>query len=166
MLIETRAKGGNLLLNVGPKPDGELPIQQTDRMQELALWIFTNHEAVYDIRPLPVIRETLTLDHDVWYTQAKESDTIYAIVTGAPWPKGERKVITLTNVEASDETEVEILGQSGQVLEYRPTVNPKGSWTQDESGLHLSVMRAQRLHNDNKWPNPVVVRVTNAVWKG
>ena len=26
MLIETRAKGGNLLLNVGPKPDGELPI--------------------------------------------------------------------------------------------------------------------------------------------
>ena len=166
MLIETRAKGGNLLLNVGPKPDGELPIQQTDRMQELALWIFANHEAVYDIRPLPVIRETLTLDHDVWYTKAKESDTIYAIVTGTPWPKGERKVITLTNVEATDETEVEILGQSGQVLEYRPTVNPKGSWTQDERGLHLSVMRAQRLHNDNKWPNPVVVRVTNAVWKG
>jgi alpha-L-fucosidase len=75
MLIETRAKGGNLLLNVGPKADGELPIQQTDRMQELALWLFTNHEAVYDIRPLPVIRETLTLDHDVWYTKAKDSDT-------------------------------------------------------------------------------------------
>jgi alpha-L-fucosidase len=26
MLVETRAKGGNLLLNVGPKPDGEFPL--------------------------------------------------------------------------------------------------------------------------------------------
>ncbi len=26
MLIQTRAKGGNFLLNVGPKPNGELPI--------------------------------------------------------------------------------------------------------------------------------------------
>ena len=25
LLIQTRARGGNLLLNVGPKPDGELP---------------------------------------------------------------------------------------------------------------------------------------------
>jgi alpha-L-fucosidase len=166
MLIETRSKGGNLLLNVGPKPDGELPIQQTDRMQELALWLFVNHEAVYNIRPLPGIREPLTLDHDVWYTRARDDDaTIYAIVVGKPWPKGERKVISLTNIRAGSGTEVEILGQSGQVLEYRPTVNPEGSWTQDDAGLHLSVMRAQRLHNDSKWPNPVVIRITDAAWQ-
>jgi len=166
MLIETRAKGGNLLLNVGPKPDGELPFQQTDRIMELALWLFVNHEAIYRVRPLPVIRASLTLDHDVWYTQATESDTIYAIITGKPWPKGERKVIRLEQVRATDATEVEILGQSGQVLEYRPQVNPKASWSQDEHALHISAMRAQRLHNDNKWPNPVVIRITNAVWVG
>ncbi len=38
MLIETRSKGGNLLLNVGPMPNGELPLPQTDRIQEMALW--------------------------------------------------------------------------------------------------------------------------------
>ncbi len=37
MLIETRAKGGNLLLNVGPMANGEIPLAQSDRMQELAL---------------------------------------------------------------------------------------------------------------------------------
>ncbi len=170
MLIETRAKGGNLLLNVGPKPDGELPFQQTDRIMELALWLFVNHEAIYNVRPLPVIRAALTLDNDVWYTRATEndteSDTIYAIITGKPWPKGERKVIRLEEVRASEATEVEVLGQSGQVLEYRPKVNPKASWYQDEHALHISAMRAQRLHNDNKWPNPVVIRITNAVWVG
>lgn len=84
MLIETRAKGGNLLLNVGPKPDGEIPIEQTARIQEMALWLFVNGAAMYNIRPWPIIRERLTLDHEVWYTQGTETDTVYAIVTGTP----------------------------------------------------------------------------------
>ena len=165
MLIETRAKGGNLLLNVGPKPNGEIPIEQSDRMQELALWLFTNHEAIYQTRPCPIIRERLTLDHEVWYTRSKDEKSVYAILVGSPWPKGERKVITLGQVKATAQSEVEILGQSGNVLEYRPDVNPKGSWTQDERGLHLSVMHAQRLYNNNRWPNAIVTRVTNAEMK-
>lgn len=163
MLIETRAKGGNLLINVGPKPNGELPIEQTERLQELALWLFVNREAIYNSFPLATIRERSTLDHDVWFTT--KGDTVYAIITGKPWPRGERKVITLQTVRATEKTEVELLGQSGWVLEYRPEVNPKGSWTQDDHGLHLSVMRAQRLHNDYKWPNPVVIRISHAVWE-
>ncbi len=163
MLVETRAKGGNLLLNVGPKPDGGLPIQQTDRLQELALWMFVNGEAIYDTASLPVVRETLTLEHEVWYT--RKGDTVYALVTGGAWPKGERKVVTLKSICATEATEVEVLGQSGNALEYRLGVSPKASWTQDDNGLHLSVMRAQRLHNDSKWPNPVVIRVTHARWQ-
>ena len=162
MLIETRAKGGNLLLNVGPKPDGEIPIEQAARIQEMALWLFVNGESMYDIRPWPIIRERLTLDHEVWYTQSKEDDTVYAIVTGTPWPKGERKVITLQQIRATDRTEVEILGQSGNVLEYRPDVNPKASWRQDDQGLHIAAMHAQRLYNNNRWPNPIVIRITHA----
>ncbi len=42
ILIETRAKGGNLLLNIGPKPDGEIPIEQESRLREIALWNFVN----------------------------------------------------------------------------------------------------------------------------
>ena len=162
MLIETRAKGGNLLLNVGPKPDGEIPIEQAARIQEMALWLFVNGESMYKIRPWPIIRERLTLDHEVWYTQSKEDDTVYAIVTGTPWPKGERKVITLQQIRATDRTEVEILGQSGNVLEYRPDVNPKASWRQDDQGLHIAAMHAQRLYNNNRWPNPIVIRITHA----
>ena len=162
MLIETRAKGGNLLLNVGPQPSGELPREQTDRIQELALWLFANQEAIYEIRPCAIIRESLTLAHEVWYTRGKESDAVYAIITGAPWPKGERKVLTLKSVRAHGDAQIEILGQSGEVLEYRPGVNPKADWTQDQRGLHISAMRAQRLYNNNQWPNPVVVRISNA----
>ena len=158
MLIETRAKGGNLLLNVGPKPDGEIPIEQEARIRELALWMFVNRDAVHRIRPWHVIREG-----DVWYTRGADDDTVYAIMTQVHWPKGQRMVFTLKQVVASPETEIEILGQSGRVLEYKPDVDPEASWTQDENGLHISVMRAQRLYNNSRWPNPVVVKITRAL---
>lgn len=42
MLIETRAKGGNLLLNLGPTPEGDIPAEQAAIMNEVALWMFIN----------------------------------------------------------------------------------------------------------------------------
>ncbi|MBN2316651.1 MAG: alpha-L-fucosidase [Sedimentisphaerales bacterium] len=157
MLIEIRAKGGNFLLNVGPTPDGEIPFEQERRIRELALWLFINGEAIYNIRPWHVIREG-----DIWFTKAKDDDTVYAIVTKTDWPKGRRKTFTLKSVRATNKTEIEILGQSGRVLEYQPNVNPKATWTQDENGLHITAMRAQRIYNNSKWPNPVVIKITNA----
>ncbi|RYG02340.1 MAG: alpha-L-fucosidase, partial [Chitinophagaceae bacterium] len=47
MLVEIRSKGGNFLMNVGPKPDGEIQIEQQDRLREVALWNFVNREAIY-----------------------------------------------------------------------------------------------------------------------
>ena len=49
ILIETRAKGGNLLLNIGPKPDGEIPIEQESRLREIALWNFVNIESIKNL---------------------------------------------------------------------------------------------------------------------
>jgi alpha-L-fucosidase len=158
MLIEIRAKGGNLLLNIGPTPNGEIPFEQERRVRELALWLFINREAIYDIRPWHVIREG-----DIWFTKAKDSDIVYAFITKTDWPKGKRMSFTLKSVRTTAETQIEILGQSGRVLEYQTNVDPKATWTQDEEGLHISAMRAQRIYNNSKWPNPVVIRITNAV---
>jgi alpha-L-fucosidase len=155
LLIETRAKGGNLLLNVGPKPDGELPIEQEERLRHIALWSFVNGEAVYRVRPW-----VITNEGDVWFTRKKDADTVYAFVTRSPWTLGERKTITLRSVKATPQTRVRVLGQTGEVLEYRPDVDPRPSWRQDDEGLHLSVMMAQRLYTDRKWVDPVVLEIT------
>ncbi len=50
-LAETRAKGGNLLLNVSPRGDGSLPPDQIDRLGAVASWMARNGEAVHDTRP-------------------------------------------------------------------------------------------------------------------
>ena len=91
MLIETRAKGGNLLINMGPEPSGVMPFEQERRFRELALWMFVNREAIYQIRPCPVIREG-----DIWLARAKDGGAVYAFLTKLPdWRRGSRKAFTL-----------------------------------------------------------------------
>ncbi|HZT33670.1 MAG TPA: alpha-L-fucosidase [Bryobacteraceae bacterium] len=156
-LIETRAKGGNLLLNVGPRPDGELPIEQESRLREIALWMFVNGEAIYGVRPWIVTNE-----NEIWFTRRRGEDTLYAFVTGERWKLGEWKEITLHSVKTSAGAQVSVLGQNDKVLEYQPRVVPETTWRQQPDGLHIRAMRAQRLYDDRRWPNPVVLKITHA----
>ena len=157
ILIETRAKGGNLLLNVGPKPNGELPIEQEERLREIALWNFVNQESIEEVRPWVVTNE-----NEIWFTRRKKEDTVYAFVAIRPsWKLGDWKTFTLRSVEATKETVVSVLGQNDKVLEYRPEVIPQTRWRQTDEGLEITAMRAQRLYDDRKWPNPVVLKMTH-----
>ena len=157
ILIETRAKGGNLLLNIGPKPDGEMPIEQESRLREIALWSFVNIEAIKNVRPW-----VITNEKDIWFTRQKGSDTVYAFLTKMhPWKLGEAKSVTLRSVRSTPQTQVSVLGQSDEVVEYRPEVHPKTTWKQEGDGLHITAYRAQRLYTDRRWPNPLVLKITN-----
>ena len=46
-LIEVASRGGNLLLNVGPAPDGTIQPEFQDRLRRIGAWLRTNGEAVY-----------------------------------------------------------------------------------------------------------------------
>jgi alpha-L-fucosidase len=157
IMIETRAKGGNLLLNIGPKPDGEIPIEQESRLREIALWNFVNGEALKNVRPW-----IITNENNIWFTRHKDGNTVYAFLTKMhPWKLGEPKTVTLRSLRATENTKVTVLGQSDELVEYRPEVNPKTEWKQDASGLHIIAYRAQRLYTDRRWPNPLVLKITN-----
>ena len=157
MLIEIRAKGGNLLLNVGPKPDGELPIEQEERLREMALWMFVNGEAIYGVRPWVVPNEK-----EIWFTKKKDTNTVYAFITHKDsWKLGESRDILLNSVRAGDETEITVLGQNDKVLEYQSTI-PKTTWKQEPDGLHVRITLAQRLRDNRQWPHPIVLKMTHA----
>jgi alpha-L-fucosidase len=157
LLVETRAKGGNLLLNVGPKPDGELPIEQEERLREIALWMFVNGECIYGVRPWVVTNEG-----DVWFTKRREADTVYAIVKSKePWRFGVWKDFVFNSVRATPQTEVTVLGQNDQAVEYQLDVVPKTTWENQADGLHVRAMRAQRLDDKRTWSNPVVLKLTH-----
>lgn len=50
MLVNVICRGGNLLLNVGPDPDGRITKQAKDVLHDLGIWIKENGESVYGTR--------------------------------------------------------------------------------------------------------------------
>jgi alpha-L-fucosidase len=74
-LIEVVAKGGSLLLGVGPKPDGTLSDTAVQKMVEIGEWMKKNGKAIYGTRTVKHYNEG-----DVWFTRSKDSATVYALV--------------------------------------------------------------------------------------
>ncbi len=83
-LIEIVAKGGSLLLGIGPKPDGTLPDLAVQRLAEIGEWTNKNGAAIYNTR--------ITKDYQdgkTWFTQNNKTGIRYALVClneGEPLP--------------------------------------------------------------------------------
>ncbi|MDR3252212.1 MAG: alpha-L-fucosidase [Tannerella sp.] len=158
LLIETRAKGGNFLINIGPHPDGYIPEAQEERMREVAAWMFINQESVYGVRPWVVTNE-----ENLWFTRSKDGKAVYVYITGLPdWARGSRKEFVLRSVKATATTKASVLGQNDLVLEYSNQI-PDTRFEQTPEGLKVSCVRAQRIYNNNKWPNPIVLKLENVI---
>ncbi len=82
MLIDIVSKGGNLLLNVGPTPEGEIQPAERAVLEAIGTWMAVNSEAIYGTRASP-------FRHLPFYGKvtAKE-DTLYCHVFH--WPKDRR----------------------------------------------------------------------------
>ena len=52
LLVDVVAKGGNLLLNIGPSPDGEWASDAYDRLRGMTAWMNVNSEAIYETRAI------------------------------------------------------------------------------------------------------------------
>lgn len=47
LLVRTASKGANLLLNIGPQPDGQLPATALDRLAEMGQWLNRYGTTIY-----------------------------------------------------------------------------------------------------------------------
>ncbi|EHQ24947.1 alpha-L-fucosidase [Mucilaginibacter paludis] len=157
LLVEARSKGGSLLLNVGPKPNGELAEEQDGRLREMAAWYFINHECIDSVKTWVINKE-----NNILFTA--KGDAVYAIVTeAAEWKEGERKTFTLHSVKAQSNTVVNVLGQNSKIMEYKPNADVSCKYKQTASGLEVSVVKAQRIYDDHRWPNAVVIKLDHVL---
>ena len=72
LLVKVAAKGGNLLLGVGPNGKGEFEPGVYDRLAQIGAWLQTNGDAIYETSPVKPYQ-----DGQISYTRKGES--IFAI---------------------------------------------------------------------------------------
>jgi alpha-L-fucosidase len=111
MLTDITAKGGNLLLNVGPRGDAQLADAQLERLGWLAEWVVPNADAIRGTRPWVVPGTTTAEGAPVRYT-ARDT-TVYAFVQG---PSGS---VTLPEVRSTPTTAIGTV--AGAALPWKDT---------------------------------------------
>lgn len=93
-LIDIASKGGNYLLNVGPKEDGTFPQESIDRLKEIGAWMKVNAEAIYktDATPLAPL---------AWGRCTKKQDKNKTILYFSvfDWPKDGKLIVPLLSSE-------------------------------------------------------------------
>ncbi len=85
-LIDIVSKGGNYLLNIGPKGDGSIPQESIDAMHAIGEWMAVNGEAIYATTASP-------FEQPAWGRYTKKPGKLYAHVF--EWPSDGKLSIPL-----------------------------------------------------------------------
>jgi len=110
-LVDTVAKGGGLMVGVGPSALGEFHPEAIRQMKEAGAWLKVNGEAIYATRPRDGGR--WAEGDKVRFTRSKDRRTVFAILT--EWPGTE---LAIKSVRPRERSRVSLLG-SDAALEWR-----------------------------------------------
>ena len=91
-LADIASKGGNFLLNIGPKADGTFPQESIDRLKAISRWMKVNGESIYGTTASP-------FEHTGWgrVTQKQVGKNTRLYLHVFDWPK--KGLLTIDGIE-------------------------------------------------------------------
>jgi len=122
-LVRCAGGGGNLLMNVGPMPTGQIDPREADRLQRVGAWLEKYGESIYGTRGGP-------FPPGNYGVSTRKGSTVYVHVL--QWPEGDLVLPAL----------------DGQVKTARVLSGGKAGIQQSAAGLRVAVAAADRTDPD------------------
>lgn len=133
LLVDIVAKGGNLLFNIAPGPNGEWHDEAYRLLDEIALWMDVNSEAIYGTRAIKPYK-----DGKVCLTSKGDNLTylLYMAEEGEEMPEK----ITTTSVSFPAGARIEMPGVKGEF-----------KWKKAGEGIEISIPASVRNNPPSDW---------------
>lgn len=109
MLVDIVSKGGNLLLNIGPSPEGTWQNEAYVLLEAIGKWIDVNGEAIYNSRPIAPYKEG-----KVCLTRKKDG-TVYAVYLGDKDEKHPPAKVWFSTLQPAADAKLTFLGVRGEL---------------------------------------------------
>ncbi len=119
MLISCAGGDGNVLLNVGPTPNGEIPEDQANRLREIGVWLAKYGESIYGTRGGP-------FKPGDFGASTRKDNTIYL------------------HIREWNEEKLELPPLPAKVLRSRVLTGGKAEVRQSAAGLEVAVAESDR----------------------
>jgi alpha-L-fucosidase len=127
MLVDIVAKGGNLLLNIAPSPEGEWDKGAYDLLQAYGDWMKVNSTAIYNTKPIEPYKE-----ENICFTQNKTGN-VFAFYLAK---EGENKIpveVTVKSISPKKGTKITMLGSKTSL-----------KWTKEGNGFKVIIPESLR----------------------
>jgi len=123
LLIDKVSNGGNLLLNVGPRADGLIPVIMEERLLDIGHWLLVNGEAIYGSRAW---KERPVDESQRYIRYTRKGHDLYVICL--QWPaEGVRIPVTKKPSDVSllgSDLPVQVRVRAGQLDLTPPVIHP------------------------------------------
>lgn len=136
-LVEIVAKGGNLLLGIGPDKSGDLVPEVYDRLKGIGAWMDINNEGIYATVPYS------TNQSAKWrFTKSKKENKVYAFYLADEKEELMPKEIILPVLKPKSKSEIHLLGYDKPL-----------SWKQGKENIVvvIPVAAATKLKGQPAW---------------
>jgi alpha-L-fucosidase len=142
LLVKIVSRGGNLLMNIGPGPDGDWDPEAYKRLADIGKWIKINGEGIYSSKAVAPFSAG-----DIFFTQTNGGSTEYAFLLSKTNEVILEPLIRIATGNDRKVKKVTLLG-----------VTQKLKWKQQ--GGDISVSIPQSLQSNNALQYAVAFKIT------
>ncbi|MFT3743476.1 MAG: alpha-L-fucosidase [Pyrinomonadaceae bacterium] len=133
-LVDVVAKGGNFLLNIHPNPKGDFAPEAYARLRDIAAWMNTNSEAIYNTRPIAPYKQGKTA-----FTSLPDG-TVYAIYLADENEPVPPETLAIDGIVPAEGAKVSLLGFEKEL-----------SWRRTTSGFSVIIPEVFRAKPTGKF---------------